>query len=618
MQQDERRELAQQLRVDCVRAPSVTGSGHPTSGMSAAELMAVLFDGYLTYDFDDPTNPGNDHLIFSKGHATPLLYALYKAAGAIDDDELMTYRLQGSRLEGHPTPVLPWVDVGTGSLGQGLPFGVGIALAGKQLDRLDYRTWVLCGDSEMAEGSMWEAFERASFEGLGNLTAVIDVNRLGQRGPTQFGWDTDVYRRKAEAFGWHAVVVDGHDVAAVDAAYRAAVDAADRPSVIIAQTVKGKGVSAVENVNGAHGKAIDDVEAAIEELGGQREIRVSVATPAGDAKPHEFRTGGGELPTWELGESVATRDAYGAALAALGSIRGDVVALDGEVSNSTRSAEFAEAHPDRFFEMYIAEQQMVAAAVGMNVRGWKPFASTFSAFTSRAYDFVRMAAVSRADICVSGSHAGVEIGQDGPSQMGLEDLAAYRAIHGSTVLYPADATTTAKLVAELADREGVSYLRTTRGGTPVIHDADADIAIGGSAVVRSSDDDAVTVCAAGITLHEALEAADTLADEGIAVRVVDCYSVKPLDADTVRAAAAATGGRVVTVEDHRPEGGLGDAVLDALADTGATTAVRKLAVRTMPGSATSEEQLAAAEIDAAAIATAVRDLSPAADPGLRA
>ena len=609
MQSDQRRELAQQLRVDTVRAPTVTGSGHPTSGMSAAELMAVLFNGYLRYDFADADNPRNDHLIFSKGHATPLLYALYKAAGAIDDDELMTYRLRGSRLEGHPTPVLPWVDVGTGSLGQGLPFGVGIALTGKKLDRLPYRVWVLCGDSEMTEGSMWEAFERAAFEQLDNLTAIIDVNRLGQRGPTQYEWDTDVYRRRAEAFGWNAIEIDGHDVDAVDQAYAEAVGTSGQPTVVIARTVKGKGVAAVENVDGRHGKAIDDVDAAIEELGGVRDIQVAVSAPDGDDKPHVFGTGGGELPTWEVGDTAATREAYGAALAALGSIRGDVVALDGEVSNSTKAEDFKEAHPERFFEMYIAEQQMIAAAVGMDVRGWVPFASTFSAFTSRAYDFVRMAAVSRASIRVTGSHAGVEIGQDGPSQMGLEDIAAYRAIHDSTVLYPADANTTAKLVAALAEREGVSYLRTTRGGTPVVHAPDADVTIGGSAVLRSSQDDVVTVCAAGITLHEALEAADTLADEGIAVRVIDCYSVKPLDTATVRAAAEATGGRVVTVEDHRPEGGLGDAVLDALSDTGLPLHVRKLAVRTMPGSATSEEQLADAEIDATAIVAAARELA---------
>jgi transketolase len=609
MRSDQRRELAQQLRVDTVRAPAVTGSGHPTSGMSAAELMAVLFDGYLRYDFDDPDNPLNDHLIFSKGHATPLLYALFKAAGAIDDDELMTYRLRGSRLEGHPTPVLPWVDVGTGSLGQGLPLGVGIALAGKKLDRLPYRVWVLCGDSEMTEGSIWEAFERAAFEQLDNLTAIIDVNRLGQRGPTQYGWDTDVYRRRAEAFGWNAIEIDGHDVDAVDQAYAEAVGTSGQPTVLIARTVKGKGVAAVENINGMHGKALDDVDDAIEELGGIRDIRVSVRAPEGDDKPHVFAAGGGELPTWEVGDTAATRAAYGAALAALGSIRGDVVALDGEVSNSTKSEEFKAAHPERFFEMYIAEQQMIAAAVGMDVRGWVPYASTFSAFTSRAYDFVRMAAVSRASIRVSGSHAGVEIGQDGPSQMGLEDIAAFRAIHDSTVLYPADANTTAKLVAALADRDGISYLRTTRGGTPVVHPADADITIGGSAVLRSSDDDVVTVCGAGITLHEALEAADLLADDDIAVRVIDCYSVKPLDTATVRAAVEATGGRVVTVEDHRPEGGLGDAVLDALADTGLPLHLRKLAVRTMPGSATSDEQLADAEIDARAIAAAARELA---------
>jgi transketolase len=609
MRSDQRRELAQQLRVDTVRAPAVTGSGHPTSGMSAAELMAVLFDGYLRYDFADADSPRNDHLIFSKGHATPLLYALYKAAGAIDDEELMTYRLRGSRLEGHPTPVLPWVDVGTGSLGQGLPCGVGIALAGKKLDRLPYRVWVLCGDSEMTEGSMWEAFERAAFEQLDNLTAIIDVNRLGQRGPTQYEWDTDVYRRRAEAFGWNAIEIDGHDVDAVDQAYAEAIGTSGQPTVVIARTVKGKGVAAVENVDGWHGKAIDDVDAAIEELGGIRNIRVSVSPPEGDEKPHVFGTGGGELPTWEVGDTAATREAYGLALAALGSIRGDIVALDGEVSNSTKSEEFKDAHPERFFEMYIAEQQMIAAAVGMDVRGWVPYASTFSAFTSRAYDFVRMAAVSRASIRVSGSHAGVEIGQDGPSQMGLEDIAAYRAIHGSTVLYPADANTTAKLVAALADREGVSYLRTTRGGTPVVHPADAEITIGGGVVLRSSDDDVVTVCAAGITLHEALEAADTLTDDGIGLRVIDCYSVKPLDASTVRAAAEATGGRVVTVEDHRPEGGLGDAVLDALSDTGLPLHVRKLAVRTMPGSATSEEQLADAKIDATAIVAAARELA---------
>ena len=608
MQHAERRELAQHLRVDTVRAPAATGSGHPTSGLSAADLMAVLFDGYLHYDFDNPDNPLNDHLIFSKGHATPLLYALYKAAGAIDDEELMTYRLRGSRLEGHPTPALPWVDVGTGSLGQGLPLGVGIALAGKRLDRLPYRVWVLSGDSEMAEGSVWEAFERAAFEKLDKLTAIIDVNRLGQRGPTQYEWDLDVYRRRAEAFGWNAIVIDGHDVEEIDRAYAQAMETADGPTAIIARTLKGKGVSAVEDQPGKHGKAIDDVDAAIRELGGERSIGVTVATPSGSDKPHTFETNGVQLPFWEIGDKEATRSAYGTALAALGAKRADVVALDGEVSNSTKAEEFQKAHPERFFEMYIAEQQMIAAAVGMSVRGWTPFASTFAAFTSRAYDFTRMAAVSRASIRISGSHAGVEIGQDGPSQMGLEDIASHRAIHGSTVLYPCDANSTVKLVAELADREGVSYLRTTRGATPVIHGPDADIRIGGSAVVRSSDDDAVTVCAAGITLHEALSAAETLANDDIAVRVIDCYSVKPLDVETVRAAAAATGGRVVTVEDHHPEGGVGDAVLDALAGTDLPNRVQKLAVRTMPGSASSSEQLADAEIDATAIVAAVRRL----------
>jgi transketolase len=418
-----------------------------------------------------------------------------------------------------------------------------------------------------------------------------------------------VFRRRAEAFGWHALTIDGHDVEAIDRAYAEAVQTTDRPTVVIARTIKGKGVSVVEDKPGKHGKAIDDVDAAIAELGGPTSVGVAVATPSGSDKPHTFETNGARLPTWELGDKEATRNAYGAALAALGGMRADVVALDGEVSNSTKSEDFQKAHPERFFEMFIAEQQMIAAAVGMSVRGWVPFASTFSAFTSRAYDFVRMAAVSRASIRVCGSHAGVEIGQDGPSQMGLEDIAAYRAIHDSTVLYPCDANSTAKLVAAMADREGISYMRTTRGGTLVVHAPDADIRIGGSAVLRSSDDDVVTICAAGITLHEALQAADTLAAEALPVRVIDCYSVKPLDAETVRAAAAATGGRVVTVEDHRPEGGLGDAVLDALGDSDVCTRVRKLAVRTMPGSATSEEQLADAEIDAAAIVAAVRDLA---------
>ena len=602
-------ELAQQLRVDSVRASSAARSGHPSSSLSAADLMAVLVAEHLRYDFSNPDDPNNDHLIFSKGHASPLLYAIYRAAGAIDDDELLTFRDFGSRFEGHPVPVLPWVDVATGSLGQGLPIGVGVALAGRRLDRLPYRVWVLCGDSEMAEGSIWEAFEHAGHAGLDNLTAIIDVNRLGQRGPTMHGWDLDVYAARAEAFGWHAITVDGHDVEAIDRAYREAAATRGRPTVVVARTMKGRGVAAIEDRENQHGKPVPDEHQAIDDLGGVRSLRVDVAKPASDDKPHEFDVVSLELPVWQVGDEVATRKAYGEALAAVGASDGRVVALDGEVGNSTYAEIFAAAHPERFFEMYIAEQQMVAAAVGIQVRGWRPFASTFAAFLTRAYDFVRMAAVSRATLALCGSHAGVSIGEDGPSQMGLEDIAAFRAVHGSTVLYPSDANQTAQLVRLMADEPGISYLRTTRGATPVLYGADERFEIGGSRVVRSSPDDAVTVVAAGITLHEALAAADVLAREGVPVRVIDAYSVKPIDATTLNAAADVTDGRVVTVEDHWAEGGLGDAVLDVLARGGRRLDVVKLAVRTMPGSGEPAELLAAAGIDAAHIADAARRLA---------
>jgi transketolase len=580
--------------------------------MSAADLMAVLFAKHYRYDFDNPEDPRNDHLVFSKGHASPLFYALYKAAGALTDEELLTFRKFGSKLEGHPVPVFPWVDVATGSLGQGLPFSVGIALAGKRLDQLPYRVWVLCGDSEMAEGSMWEAFEHGAYEKLDNLTAIIDVNRLGQRGETMHGWDLDSYAKRAEAFGWHAIEIDGHDVEAIDAAYTEAIATTGTPTVIVAKTIKGKGVKAVENKEGWHGKALDDPEAAIEELGGIRNIVLDVAKPDFEGKPHVFETGPLELPTWELGDEVATRRAYGDALKALGDGRGDVVALDGEVSNSTYADIFGKAHPERFFEMFIAEQQLVAAAVGLQVRNWKPFASTFAAFFSRAYDFVRMAAVSRAEIKLVGSHAGVSIGEDGPSQMALEDLASLRAVFSSTVLYPSDANQTAKLVATMADLSGISYMRTTRAETPVIYGPDEEFPVGGCKVVRSSDSDDVTLIGAGITLHEALKAADTLAEGGVHARVIDLYSVKPIDEETLRASAEATGGRLVTVEDHWPEGGLGEAVLSAFADADERPRVIHLAVRDMPTSGKPAELLDAAGIDAAHIAAAARRLVGAA------
>lgn len=603
------RELAQQLRVDSIRCSTEAGSGHPTSSMSAADLMAVLLAGHLRYDFRNPKDPHNDHLVFSKGHASPLLYAIFKAAGAISDDELMSLRKFGSRLEGHPAPVLPWVEVATGSLGQGLAIGVGIALAGKYLDRLPYRVWVLSGDSEMAEGSVWEAIEHAAFYALGNITCVLDVNRFGQRGQTMLGWNTAAYVARAEAFGWQTLEIDGHNVEEIDAAYRQAVTPSDTPTLIVARTKKGKGASVVEDKDGWHGKALskEQAEQAIKELGGPRSVTVQVRTPDAGRPPSRPAPQPLHLPTYKVGESVATRRAYGDALKAVGAARPEVVALDGEVNNSTYAEEFAEAYPERYFEMYIAEQQMVAAAVGLQTRGWVPFASTFAAFLTRAYDFIRMGAVSRANVKLCGSHAGVSIGQDGPSQMGLEDLAIMRAVEGSTVLYPCDPNQTAQLVAQMVDRPGIVYLRTTREKAHVIYPVDQRFVIGGSAVLRQSDRDQAAVVAAGITVHEALKAQAQLAESGIAVRVIDAYSVKPIDGETLARAARDTGALVV-VEDHWAEGGLGEAVLSALAGSAPFPRVTHLAVREMPGSGTPDELLDAAGISARHIVRAVTAL----------
>jgi transketolase len=571
--------------------------------MSAADLIAVLMARHLRYDFGDPHAPVNDHLIFSKGHASPLYYAMLKMAGAITDAELLTYRRAGSRLEGHPTPRLPWVDVANGSLGQGLPIGVGVALAGRDLDRLPYRVWVVCGDSELAEGSIWEAAEQAGYSELGNLTAIVDVNRVGRRGPARHGRDTGAYAERFAAFGWHAIQIDGHDVAEIDQALAEATRHA-QPTVILARTKKGCGVKAAEDREGAHGKPLPDPEA-ISELGGERDLYVQVQPPPRQPEPRRTPAHPSPLPAYEPGTMTATRTAFGETLAALGDLRPELVVLDGEVSDSTRAQEFAQVHPERFFECYIAERQMIATAVGMQVRGWVPYASTFAAFLSRAYDFIRMAAISRASIRLVGTHAGVAIGQDGPSQMALEDLALMRAVHGSTVLYPCDANQAVRLTAALADVSGVSYLRASQGDTPVIYSPDEEFSIGGSRVIRRAPDDQVTLVAAGVTVYEALAAADLLADDGISARVIDAYSIKPIDAVTLRRAAADTE-RILTVEDHWPEGGMGDAVLDALADTPAM--VQKLAVRRMPASATPAEQLQLAGIDMVSIAAAAADL----------
>jgi transketolase len=603
-------EVAQQIRVDGIRCSTKAGSGHPTSSMSAADLVTVLAARHLRYDFSRPKLPDNDHLIFSKGHASPLLYALYKAAGAITDEELMTYRTHSSRLQGHPTPIIPWVDVATGSLGQGIAIAVGVALAGKYLDRLPFHVWVLCGDSELAEGSVWEALDKAGHYGLSNLTAIFDVNRLGQRGPTEYEWDLDVYRRRVEAFGCRPMVIDGHDLHEIDEALTSARAGGDRPGVVIARTIKGKGFKEIENKDGWHGKALppDLAEKAIAELGGIRDLRIQVRPPEGAGSASS--SAGDEpviLPTYATADKVATRKAYGDTLRALGA-RHDVVALDGEVSNSTHADEFKAAYPDRFFEMFIAEQQMVASAVGLSVRGYVPFASTFAAFFSRAYDFIRMAGVSEVSIRLSGSHAGCEIGADGPSQMALEDIAALRAVHTSTVLYPSDPVSTAKLVAQMADLRGISYIRTTRGAYPVLYQNGEEFPIGGSKVLRRSDEDAVTLIGAGVTLHACLDASDRLANSGVRCRVIDCYSVKPIDAATLRESSSATRGRLVVVEDHYPQGGLGAAVMEALALEPAPPRITHLAVRSLPGSGTPQELMAAAGIDADAIVAAVTEI----------
>jgi transketolase len=612
-------DLAAQLRVDSIRSSTSAGSGHPTSSMSAADLLAVLVARHLRYDWDDPASPANDHLIFSKGHASPLLYSVFRAVGVVSEDELINgYRRFGQRLEGHPTPILPWVDVATGSLGQGLPDGVGVALAGKYLDKLPYRIWVLCGDSELAEGSIWEALDKASHYQLSNMIVMVDVNRLGQSGRTDLGWDIEAYAARVGAFGARVIAIDGHDLADIDAAFSAAEAATsgDRPTVILAKTIKGKGFSEVENKEGWHGRPFppDMAERAIAELGGVRNLTVRGPRPepaaGADAGAAAAAPAGATLPDYAVGDKVATRKAYGDALVALGAADPKVVALDGEVKNSTFALEFATAYPDRYFEMYIAEQQMVAAATGLAVRGYKPFASTFAAFFTRAYDFIRMGAISGRDVRLAGSHAGVEIGADGPSQMALEDLAMMRAVHGSTVLYPADGTSTAVLVKAMAATPGISYMRTTRGAYPGLYPSGETFPVGGSKVLRSGEQDAVTLVGAGVTLHECLGAAEQLAAEGINARVIDCYSVKPIDTATLTAAAQATGGCFVVAEDHHPEGGLGEAVTSALVAAGQQNlTIAHLAVREMPGSGSGAELLAWAGIDAEHIAAAARELA---------
>jgi len=617
-------DLARQLRVDSIRATTEAGSGHPTSAMSAADLMAVLMVKYLKYDFEKPQHANNDRLIFSKGHAAPLLYAMYRAAGCIKEEEMLSLRRFGSRLEGHPVPqVIPWVDVATGSLGQGLAMGVGMAIAAKYLDKLSYKTWILLGDSEMAEGSVWEAMASASHYCLDNLIAILDMNRLGQRGETALGWNSAIYAQRARAFGFHVIEINGHDLDQIDFAFHEAVGVLGQPTLIIAKTEKGHGLALTANQDGWHGKPLNKEQAseAIEFLGGVSNLTINVVRPAEPQKPviSSEMTGSGKFAMPAYTGGVATREAYGDALRALGTAFNDVVVLDAEVSNSTYAEKFSKAFLDRFFEMYIAEQLMVGVGLGLSTRGKKVFCSTFAAFFARAYDFIRMAAVSRGTIKLCGSHAGCSIGPDGPSQMALEDIAMMRAVHGSTVLYPADAMSCARLVEKMYELEGVSYLRTTREKTRLLYKDDETFEIGGSKVLRSEKDDLLTLIGAGITLHECLKAHDQLKEQGINVRVIDLYSVKPVDVETLHTAARETG-TLVVVEDHFPEGGLGDAVLDAFAVKGppargakmvaveSLPKVVKMAVRNMPGSGEPHELMDHACISATNIVTTVKSL----------
>ncbi len=630
--------LAKLIRYFILISTTEAGSGHPTSSLSAADLMTVLFFGeHFRFDLDHPEHPNNDRLIFSKGHAAPLFYSLYPAAGKITEAELKTLRKFGSQLEGHPTMQFPYTEAATGSLGQGLSIGVGMALNAKYVDKLPYRTFVLLGDSEMAEGSVWEAIQLAAHYKLNNLVGIIDVNRLGQRGETMYGHDIAAYERRVGAFGWNTIVIDGHNLDEIAAAYKkavsfasakanaaaggAAAESKDMPTMIIAKTLKGKGVPYFENKDNWHGKPLskEELPEALKELG---EVDVTVRGEL--AKPEQIKSavdssGSGISAAAPFGyppdKPVATRKAYGNALARLAPAIPGLVVLDAETSNSTYAEFIKKNHPERFFEMYIAEQNMVGAALGLSRRGKIPFVSTFAAFFTRAFDQIRMSQYSDGNIKFVGSHAGVSIGEDGSSQMGLEDLAMFRTLHKGVVLYPSDAVSCEKLVEAAAEHHGNVYIRTTRKDTPILYGTDDSFPIGGSKVLRSAvgtgGKDSVTIVAAGVTLHEALAAYDDLQKEGIAARVIDLYSIKPIDVATLQKAAAETKA-IITVEDHFPEGGLGEAVMAALAgNEAAGTGVAKvhsLAVRKMPKSGKPAELLDYEEISKNAIIKKVKEV----------
>ena len=599
--------LARLVRHFILISTSEAGSGHPSSSLSAADLMTALLFRYFRADLANPDYPNNDRLIFSKGHAAPLFYALYAAAGKVTLEEILKLRLSSSPLEGHPTPRFPYAEAATGSLGQGLSIGVGMALNAR-LDKLPYRTFVLLGDGEMAEGSVWEAAQLASHYKLDNLIAFVDVNRMGQSQETMYRHDTRIYADRLRSFGWEAVEVDGHSMPEITAALEKLLPLSGRPKVVVARTLKGKGVSFLEDKEGWHGKAVPkgDLEKALKEIG-----PVDLKETGSIAKPENLRPTrptGRPVPvaSYRQGEAVATRKAYGQALARLGDSYPEIVALDGDTKNSTFAEIFAKKIPDRFFEMFIAEQNMAGVAVGLARRGKIPFVSTFAAFLSRAFDQIRMAAVSGANIKFCGSHVGVSIGEDGPSQMGLEDIAMFRAVNGSTVLYPSDAVAAEFLVEEAVKRPGIVYLRTSRPATPVLYDSSEKFPIGGSKTLRTSASDRATLVSAGVTLHEALKASEILQKEGVAVRVIDAYSVKPIDEETLKKAARETKA-IVVVEDHWFEGGLGDAVLNVFAEKPAVP-IYKLAVREMPRSGKPEELLEMHGLSAAHIVRKVKEV----------
>jgi transketolase len=600
--------LAKLIRYFILASTTEAGSGHPTSSLSATDLMtALLFGGLFRFYIDQPEHPNNDRLIFSKGHASPLFYALWAAAGKVTEQELLTMRKFGSRLEGHPTIAFSYVEASTGSLGQGLSIGLGMALNAKYIDKLPYKTYVLLGDSEMAEGSQWEALQIAAHYKLNNLVGIIDVNRLGQRGETMYGHDLDAYKKRISAFGWKTVVIDGHNFDQILKAYRKALRTEDKPVMIIARTIKGKGVSFIEDKNGWHGKALnrEQFEDALKELGEiDKSVRGKMKKPDNLIPEKGIpKDAGGVL--YSQDKPVPTRRAYGNALKRIYPKFPDMVVLDAEVSNSTYSEIFQEAYPERFFEMYIAEQNMVGTALGLQCRGKTPFVSTFAAFLTRAFDQIRMSQYSKANIKFCGSHAGVSIGEDGPSQMGLEDIAMFRAILDSVVLYPSDAVSTEKLVEEAARHKGIVYIRTTRKGTPVIYSADEEFPIGGSKVLRSTGNDSATVIAAGITLHEALLSYEELKNKGINIRVIDLYCIKPIDKTTIQQAVRDTKA-IITVEDHYSEGGIGEAVKSALDLF--PIPVHCLAVSKMPRSGKPGELLDYEEISKDAIIKKIKEL----------